>query len=78
MSDHYITSDFPTVAFILSHDMDIIDVRRGQGGRLEFVFADRLACQQLASDLLLGEDTVSARRHMAAIRQAKRIIHSVP
>jgi len=75
--DEYVTSDFPTIAFLLAHGARLVGVRR-QGRRVEFTFADKEQCQSLAQKLLIGDDQVSADRYYQAVKKAKKIIHDTP
>ena len=74
MADTYSTCDLQTIAFLMANDVRLSDIVRANG-RVEFIFEDQQECIDLATDLLLQNDSVSASRFFSSLRNAKRIIY---
>lgn len=71
----YETSDFLTAAYLVAKDQAIRDAKRN-GKRVVFEFNDKEHCNDLAKNLLMGNDTVSATVLFNAIKRLKKIIYS--
>lgn len=70
------TSSLYAAAFLLSHDLPLVDVVRDSGGRAEFLIggrADRV--EDLLRDYRSGSALVGARRFGDELRRLKGLIH---
>lgn len=74
----FITSDYPTICFLIAHDIPFNGVNRipGQNDRLEFTFGEAVMCEELVRYFENGDDDISARKLLDATKRVKKIIHS--
>jgi hypothetical protein len=64
------------VAFLLAHDLPLIDVVRDQGGRAEFLIGgDAATAASLLRDYKSGTAVVNARRFGDELRRVKGLLY---
>ena len=71
--EHFESTDFSTVTFLAASGVPMAGVHRN-GRSLVFVFEQPQRCCRLEDDLMFGDDNISARRLLAAVKHIRRVI----
>ena len=67
-------SDFKLFSFLVAKDLPLVDYRRNNHGKVDFLFAESENFRKAIKEFRFGDDTVSARKFLAAQGRLREII----
>ena len=77
MNDCYKTKDFAEIVYLLVNEAQLTGAVRLGPSAVEFIFGNRVMCVGLVSGMQFN-DSVPLSSCLAAIRRARKVIHTTP